>query len=83
MITASSSLEFVTKLRESSKFNSECTDQEYMINFAHRQNVTSGAVIRTDTASHFCGWPQRYRLHFIAVITRVNRIILLVEKIGQ
>lgn len=53
VITASSASEFVTKLRESSKFDSNCTDAEYMKNFAHRQNVTSGAVIRTDTSSNF------------------------------
>lgn len=53
VITALSASDFVTKLRESSKFDSECTDAEYMVNFAHRQNVMSGAVIRTDTASHF------------------------------
>lgn len=53
VITALSSLEFVTKLRESSKFDSDCTDAEYMINFAHRQNVMSGAVIRTDNPENF------------------------------
>ena len=52
-ITASSPEEFVTKLRESSKFDSDCTDQEYIDNFAHRQQITSGAIIRTDTASNF------------------------------
>lgn len=53
VITASSASEFVTRLRESSKFDSHLSDQEYMEGFAHRQNVMSGAVIRTDTASNF------------------------------
>lgn len=29
-ITATCAADFVTKLRESSRFDSECTDQEYM-----------------------------------------------------
>lgn len=29
-ITATCAIEFVTKLRQSSRFDSECTDQEYM-----------------------------------------------------
>lgn len=53
VIAATSPSEFVTKLRESSKFDSDCTDQEYMHRFAHRCEVQSGALIRTDTAANF------------------------------
>jgi hypothetical protein len=53
VITASCASEFVTRLRESSKFDSHLSDQEYMEGFAHRQNIASGAIVRTDTASNF------------------------------
>lgn len=52
-ITASSPAEFVTRLRESSKFDSEVTDQEYMRNFVHRYQVSEGIEIRSDSAEHF------------------------------
>lgn len=53
VITASSSSDFVTKLRESSMFDSDSTDQEYMVNFAARMEVQSGAIIRTDNPDIF------------------------------
>ncbi len=52
-ITAASASEFITRLRESSKFDSECTDEEYMENFARRAMIQSGAVIRTDSPELF------------------------------
>ncbi len=52
-ITASSSSEFVTKLRESSLFDSDCSDAEYMVNFAKRCQIQTGAIIRTDTSDNF------------------------------
>lgn len=53
VITALSSSDFVTKLRESSMFDSDCTDAEYMVNFASRMQVQSGAIIRTDSPENF------------------------------
>lgn len=53
VITAISSSDFVTKLRESSKFDSDCTDAEYILNFASRMKIQSGAIIRTDTPDNF------------------------------
>ena len=35
-ITATCASDFVTKLRESSRFDFDCTDAEYMVNFADR-----------------------------------------------
>lgn len=52
-ITASSPDEFLTRLRESSKFDSEVTDQEYMQNFAHRYQISEGIEIRSDSAEYF------------------------------
>lgn len=52
-ITASSPDQFVTRLRESSKFDSQVTDQEYIQNFAHRYQVSEGIEIRSDSAEHF------------------------------
>lgn len=52
-ITASSPDEFLTRLRESSKFDSEVTNHEYMQNFAHRYKVSEGIEIRSDSAEHF------------------------------
>jgi len=53
VITASSPEEFVMKLRLSSMFGSNCTDVEYMKEFANRYKIQSGAIIRSDTASNF------------------------------
>ena len=41
-ITATCAADFVTKLREGSRFDSECTDQEYMFNFADRYRDQTG-----------------------------------------
>ncbi|MCC8186492.1 MAG: hypothetical protein LIP08_02995 [Bacteroides sp.] len=53
IITASCAAEFVTNLRESSRFDNECTDQDYMSNFAERFKQYSGSEIRTDTPDNF------------------------------
>lgn len=52
-ITATCPSDFVTNLRESSRFDSECTDAEYMANFAERYRQYSGHVLRTDTPDNF------------------------------
>lgn len=52
-IIASCSSEFVTNLRESSRFDSECSDQEYMTNFAGRFVQYSGHEVRTDSPDNF------------------------------
>lgn len=53
LIAASSPEQFVTNLRLSSKFGADCSDAEYMVSFAARMLVQSGAIVRTDTASNF------------------------------
>ena len=52
-ITASCATDFVTKLRQSSRFDSECTNQEYMYHFADRYHDQSGISVRADTPEHF------------------------------
>lgn len=52
-ITATCAADFVTKLRESSRFDSRCTDQEYMYHFADRYNDQTGHVVRADNPEHF------------------------------
>lgn len=52
-ITASCAAEFVTRLRESSRFDSECTDAEYMANFAERFEQYSGQTVRLDHPDNF------------------------------
>jgi hypothetical protein len=52
-VTAASPAEFVTRLREGSMFDSECTDEEYMKNFALRYRVQSGCDIRSDLPERF------------------------------
>lgn len=52
-ITATSSEDFVTKLREGSRFDSECTNQEFMHNFAHRYRELHGVDIDTDSFESF------------------------------
>lgn len=52
-ITATCAADFVTKLRESSRFDSECTDQEYMYHFADRFHDQTGKIVRIDSPMHF------------------------------
>jgi len=52
-IAAAMPADFVTKLRTGSRFDSECTDAEFMINFADRYKIYNGATVRTDTAENF------------------------------
>lgn len=52
-ITATCAADFVTKLRESSRFDYECTDQEYMFNFADRYRDQTGKVIRANSPENF------------------------------
>jgi hypothetical protein len=52
-ITATSPEDFVTKLREGSRFDSECTNQEFMHNFAHRYRELHGVDIDTDSFESF------------------------------
>ena len=48
-ITAASPEEFVRLLREGSRFDYDCTDQEYMENFARRYGELHGVSVATDT----------------------------------
>lgn len=52
-ITASCASDFVMKLHEGSRFDSECTDTEYMTSFADRFLQMSGFVIRAGSPEHF------------------------------
>ena len=53
LIKASSPQEFVTRLREGSKFDSHLTDDEYMKAFAERFKIQTGKVIPLDTLERF------------------------------
>lgn len=52
-ISATCATDFVTKLRESSKFDYDCSDQEYMYHFADRYHDQTGITIRADNQEHF------------------------------
>ena len=52
-ITVASPEEFVRLLREGSRFDYDCTDQEYMENFARRYGELHGVSVATDTPEHF------------------------------
>lgn len=52
-ITATSASQFVTRLRESSRFDSDCSDAEYMSNFAGRFAELHGVSLATDTPESF------------------------------
>ncbi|MCP3893275.1 MAG: hypothetical protein GY706_01385 [Bacteroides sp.] len=52
-ITATCAAAFVTQLRQSSRFDSSCTDDEYMYHFADRYRDQSGHTIRADSPDHF------------------------------
>ncbi len=52
-ITATSPEDFLTKLRESSKFDSDCTDEQYMQHFAERYKTQEGVKLKTDNPTLF------------------------------
>jgi len=53
VIQAESPRKFVTELRSGSKFDSDCSDEKYMKNFADRYKVYSGVEIHSDNAEDF------------------------------
>lgn len=53
IITATSPEDFVTQLREGSRFDSECTNQEFMHNFARRYRELHGVDIDADSFESF------------------------------
>ncbi len=59
-IVASDPSEFVRVLREGSWFDSECTNEEYMVNFSKRYNELHGVRVRTDTPEHFMADLEKY-----------------------
>ena len=59
-IAASCPSEFVRLLREGSWFDSECTNEEYMVNFSKRYNELQGVRVRTDTPEHFMADLEKY-----------------------
>lgn len=52
-ITASTPEEFVTGLRKSSRFDSHCSDAQYMENFADRFKIQEGRDVRFDSPENF------------------------------
>lgn len=52
-IAAGSAEEFVRLLRESSRFDSDCTDEQYIERFASRYKDLRGVQLKTDTPVHF------------------------------
>lgn len=52
-ITATSPEDFVTQLREGSRFDSECTNQEFMVNFARRYLELYGIDVASDSFESF------------------------------
>lgn len=53
IITANSPIDFLTKLRESSKFNSEVSNAEFIKLFTERIETYDGSLIRTDSPENF------------------------------
>lgn len=52
-ITATNPAEFVTRIRESSLFDSDCTDEQYMKNFAGRYKIYAGIDLNIETPEAF------------------------------
>lgn len=52
-ITSINADEFVTQLRKGSKFDSEGSNDEYMVSFAKRYNIQTGYDIRVDSSVNF------------------------------
>lgn len=60
-ITATCAADFVTRLREGSRFDYDCTDQEYMYRFADRYFDQTGHTVRADSPDHFLTDLLEYR----------------------
>jgi hypothetical protein len=52
-ISASSPQEFVEQLRLGSWFDSECTNEEYVRNFAYRYKIQTSHEVRTESCEAF------------------------------
>lgn len=52
-IVATSPVDFLHQLRTGSRFDSEGTDEEYMVRFAHRLQELEGYLVYTDTPDAF------------------------------
>ena len=52
-ITAASPFDFVTRLREGSRFDSECANDDFMLRFAERYKMFSGKDVSTKSAEEF------------------------------
>ena len=55
VVQAESPCQFVTELRLGSRFDSDCTDEEFMRNFANRYKIYSGVEIQYSSAEDFLG----------------------------
>jgi len=53
VITAETAPEFVTALREGSKFDNEPPNEAYMLRFAERYKIQSGVEVSTDSEEAF------------------------------
>ncbi len=52
-IVATSPADFLHQLRTGSRFDSEGTDEEYMVRFAHRLQELEGYLVSTDSPEAF------------------------------
>ena len=52
-IVATSPADFLHQLRTGSRFDSEGTDKEYMVRFAHRLQELEGYLVSTDSPDAF------------------------------
>lgn len=52
-ITATCASDFVSQLRQSSLFDSNCSDQDYMYHLADRFHDQTGIVVRADSPDNF------------------------------
>jgi hypothetical protein len=52
-ISANSPEALVMTLRQSGKFDSECTNEEYMKRFAERYKIQTGEAIKADNSTVF------------------------------
>lgn len=53
VIYAESPRQFVTRLRQGSWFDSNCTDEEYMANFAGRYKISKSVDMKYSNADEF------------------------------
>ena len=80
-IVAGNAKEFVHELRVGSWMDSDCTDEQYMHNFAERYVVQSGACGLASSA--FASTIQSNRRAIFFLMSRITALVALIQRLNS